>query len=69
MATEEQTRSPHHELRETYGAPVAEAGDGNSVKVDPGGAVFPTIGSRASTTRRRRSSTSSRPAPARSTSR
>ena len=44
MATEEQTRSPHHELRETYGAPVAVAGDGNSVKVDPGGAVFPTIG-------------------------
>jgi hypothetical protein len=44
MATEEQTRSPHHELREQYGAPALEADAGNSVKVDPGGATFPTIG-------------------------
>ena len=44
MATEEQTRSPHHELREQYGAATVEAGDGNSVQVDPGGATFPTIG-------------------------
>jgi pectin methylesterase-like acyl-CoA thioesterase len=43
MATE-QTRSPHHELREQYGAPVLAAGNGNSVQIDPGGATFPTIG-------------------------
>src|ERR687888_2342639 len=44
MATEPQTRSPHHDLKATYGAPVLEAGNGNSVQVDPGGATFPTIG-------------------------
>jgi hypothetical protein len=44
MATEEQTRSPHHELRERYGAPTLEAGAGNSVQLDPGGQTFPTIG-------------------------
>jgi pectin methylesterase-like acyl-CoA thioesterase len=44
MATQEQTQSPHHELREQYGAPVLEAGNGNSVQIDPGGATFPTIG-------------------------
>jgi hypothetical protein len=43
MATE-QTRSPHHELREKYDAPALQAGDGNSVQLDPGGATFPTIG-------------------------
>jgi pectin methylesterase-like acyl-CoA thioesterase len=43
MATE-QTRSPHHELREMFGAPAPESGNGNSVQVDPGGATFPTIG-------------------------
>jgi hypothetical protein len=43
MATE-QTRSPHHDLREKYGAPAAQAGNGNSVQLDPGGATFPTIG-------------------------
>jgi hypothetical protein len=43
MATE-QTRSPHHELREVFGAPAPGAGNGNSVQVDPGGATFPTIG-------------------------
>jgi pectin methylesterase-like acyl-CoA thioesterase len=44
MATEEQARSPHHALREQYGAPAPEAGAGNSVQVDPGGATYPTIG-------------------------
>ena len=44
MATEEQTRFPHHELREQFGAPTLEADAGNSVQVDPGGATFPTIG-------------------------
>jgi pectin methylesterase-like acyl-CoA thioesterase len=44
MATEEQPRSPHHELREQYGAPAPQAGNGNSVQIDPGGATFPTIG-------------------------
>lgn len=44
MATEEQTRSPHHELRKQYGAPTLEAGGGNSVQLDPGGQTFPTIG-------------------------
>jgi pectin methylesterase-like acyl-CoA thioesterase len=44
VATEQQ-QSPHHELREKYGAPAApQAGNGNSVQVDPGGATFPTIG-------------------------
>lgn len=43
MATE-QTRSPHHELREQYGAPAPQAGNGNSVQIDPGGQTFPTIG-------------------------
>src|SRR5437763_5545575 len=41
MATQESPRSPHHELKESFGAP--EAG-GNSVQVDPGGTTFPTIG-------------------------
>jgi pectin methylesterase-like acyl-CoA thioesterase len=44
MATEEQQRSPHHELREMYGAAGPQEGNGNSVKIDPGGATFPTIG-------------------------
>jgi pectin methylesterase-like acyl-CoA thioesterase len=44
MATDPQTRSPHHDLKAEYGAPVLAAGNGNSVQVDPGGATFPTIG-------------------------
>jgi hypothetical protein len=43
MATE-QTRSPHHGLREQYGSPAPQAGNGNSVQIDPGGQTFPTIG-------------------------
>jgi hypothetical protein len=45
MATEQQKRSPHHDLKAKYGGPRAGAtGNGNSVQVDPGGATFPTIG-------------------------
>src|ERR1051325_836518 len=41
MATQESSRSPHNELKESLGAADVA---GNSVQVDPGGAVFPTIG-------------------------
>jgi len=45
MATGQQKRSPHHDLKARYGAPApAAVGNGNSVQVDPGGATFPTIG-------------------------
>lgn len=41
MATQESSRSPHNELKESFGAADVA---GNSVQVDPGGAIFPTIG-------------------------
>jgi len=44
MATEQQKRSPHHDLKAKYGAVAPEAGNGNSVQIDPGGATFPTLG-------------------------